>query len=220
MLSREMEIKMKYLSYPKTGKINQTLCKRALQVLPNLSLLTEIKKLEELEVVSLEEIKEFAKKFYAKYFDIHDIDFITMSIVQEHDKDFRTAKSELEAYKLYFSLMKKTSPFEIPIILEDRDSMQGRLEKPLMIIPGSENFPNRKIPIGNIVLGNQLRETSYTTYVHEIAHSQQESLLGYAEEYINKEVISIFLEKIAALELDPTGKVLRHQERVRFAYSN
>ena len=34
----------------------------------------------------------------------------------------------------------------------------------------------------------------------------------------NKEVISLFIEKLVALELDPTGELLRLSERNRFRY--
>ena len=77
---------------------------------------------------------------------------------------------------------------------------------------------NRIIPFSRILLGNDLTKLSVSTYIHELGHTLQESIPGYADSFLNKEVISIFLEKLSALELDPTGRLLEASERMRFSH--
>lgn len=112
------------------------------------------------------------------------------------------------------------SPFDIPIILDDGHSMNGETLKMLILIPKGfvPNDIGIMLPFSHIKLGNQLTKLSSSTYIHEIAHTQQESNSGYAESYLNKEVISVFLEKLSALESDPSGKLLCISEKTRFMY--
>lgn len=94
--------------------------------------------------------------------------------------------------------------------------MVAEIIKPLLICPQELESDNRKVYFSHINLGKQLTELSAGTLVHEIAHSQQEQNIGYAEDCLNKEIISIFLEKVVALEMDPTGELLRISELTRF----
>lgn len=93
--------------------------------------------------------------------------------------------------------------------------MSGRIFQPLAMIEGFENDPSRKIYFSGIELGDQLNLLSASTLVHEMAHIQQQSNIGYAADYNYKEMISIFLEKVSALEADPTGELLKISERCR-----
>ena len=67
----------------------------------------------------------------------------------------------------------------------------------------------------HIEIGKQLNSLSVGTLVHEVAHAEQEQNIGYAEDYLNREIISIFLEKVNALEMDTTGNLLKLSERTR-----
>lgn len=171
-----------------------------------------------LSSVALDEVKRDAVAFYEKYFSLHEVQHITLDEFDVFKKNI--SKDTLEAYRTYYNLLRNASVFDIPVKLVDGHSMIGQLKKSLIILP-REFVPEDvgiMVPISHIELGKDLDKLSSCTYVHEIAHTQQESHPGYAESYLNSEVISIFLEKLSALEKDPTGQLLLVSERKRFMY--
>jgi hypothetical protein len=96
--------------------------------------------------------------------------------------------------------------------------MIGEIQKPLIVVLDKDYYNLVEIPFARIVLGNKLTKLSAATHAREVAHSHTEGIKGYAEHYLNKEVISLFIEKLAALEVDPTGEILRLSERNRFKF--
>ena len=215
----QFETKMDYLGYDKkVGKIN---VRKGYEPLIRLLGQLNSNQVMALAPVSLEEAKKEAVAFYSKYFSVHDIKKVLMEDLRGIQKKVQLGDiTGIEAYKQYFQLLKEVSPFDLPVKLVEGHSMIGEIKKALMIIP-KEFIPENTgvmIPFVNIELGKELDELSSSTYVHEIAHTQQESHPGYAKSYLNKEVISIFLEKLSALEKDPTGKLLLMSERKRFLY--
>jgi hypothetical protein len=213
----ELERKIKYLGYKK-GQEQVKIDKQLSMIEQNLRQIKDTN-FSSLQTMSLEEIKKEAVRFYQKYFDVHDI--ITSSRDDLNSIGYKISKKEidaLEAYKAFYEMQKEISPFELPIKLVDGHSMIGEVKKPLMIIP-DEAIPKeigKFIPFEEIELGSELTPISAATLIHEISHTQQESQPGYAESILNKEVISIFLEKLSALELDPSGKLLKASEQCRF----
>ena len=57
---------------------------------------------------------------------------------------------------------------------------------------------------------------STATKIHEITHTQLERIKQTTKHYHNKEVLPIFLEKVAALELDNSLELLTVCETMRF----
>ena len=152
-----------------------------------------------MEPLSLDEIKNDAIKFYEKYFDVHDIYYINEQLLNENRFNPNNCFKLEDAIKLskdYYSLAKSISPFSLPIELVDGDAMTGEIRKPLIVISNEDYVNNtlssekRIIPFFKVLMGRDLTNS-----------------------ILNKEVISIFLEKIAALELDPTGELLKISER-------
>lgn len=172
------------------------------------------------EVISFEEMKSKTVEFYNKYFDLHDISYISFDCAQSAGEQLRQEKDELEAYSKYFSLLKEVNPFSLTVELSPKyeHPMEGTLMKPIVIIGDYKKISeqDRKVAMSKIIMACNSTILSSATYAHEIAHTQQESHVGYCSNYLNKEVISIFIEKLAALELDPTGSLLKKQERARF----
>lgn len=188
----------------------------SIQTLLNSISMPDMKKLS---TIPLYEVKLMAIAFFEKYFDIHDVKFSNISVAQSiYDKASKKQISELQAYREYFSLLEEVNPFDLPIELVEGHSMVGNVKKPLFTIP-KKYVPSDigiMVPFSHIELGKQLTILSPSTYIHEIAHTQQESHPGYAESFLHKEVISIFLEKVSALENDKTGDALKCSERMRF----
>lgn len=216
---KELDMKLEYLGYKNGIKI-PNLGKNYIQLLQLICNLT-LDDLEPLEPITLEKVVNDTMLFYKKYFNLHDVKFITEESIQNINSDISKQKIEvLQAYRVYYEMMKKISPFEIPLKLVDGHSMIGETKKPLMIMP-KEYIPSDLeivVPFSCIELGNELTVLSSSTYAHEIAHTQLESNPGYTKNYLNKELISIFIEKVSAFESDQTGKVLLLSERRRFMY--
>ena len=172
--------------------------------------------LKNLPNYSIDEIRELTKIFCSKYFSLNDISIIGEKELSDNSKYISLSSSPTEVYEKVNSLLTTISPTDIKIDLISGHAMIGNIKKPILIVPEYIDAPNRKLYFSSIELGNELNGLSVGTMVHEIAHSQQEQNLGYAKDYLNKEIISIFLEKVATLETDPTGNLLKLSERVRF----
>ena len=216
--------KLQFLGY-KNGLEKVSLNKSYDPVIKELQKVSNYK-MPKLEPLSLDEIKNDAIKFYEKYFDVHDIYYINEQLLNENRFNPNNCFKLEDAIKLskdYYSLAKSISPFSLPIELVDGDAMTGEIRKPLIVISNEDYVNNtlssekRIIPFSKVLMGRDLTKLSSATYIHELAHAEQESVPGYTDSILNKEVISIFLEKIAALELDPTGELLKISERRRFA---
>ncbi len=186
------------------------------------SLINDLKLPEKFDLppISLEEVKTGAKAFYDKYFTIHGISSLPIKTLQENYSRITSLPDGLAVAESYNSLTTTISPFDLPIEFTQGQSMLGNVKKALIITPAPGFKENINIPFSHIELGNNLTQLSTATYIHEISHTQTESIPGYAESYYNKEVISIFLEKLAALEQDPSGNLLKVSERARFGYCN
>lgn len=169
----------------------------------------------DLESLSLDEIRCLSKAFCEKYFNLHDIYTASLDTMKSKSLEFQNSNSYEEAKGKVESELTLINPFDLKTVLVEGNAMCGEIFKPLVLLDGYENDPSRKIYFSEICLGSQLNRLSASTLVHEIAHSQQERNIGYAEDYNNKEIISIFLEKVSALESDPTGELLKISERCR-----
>lgn len=165
--------------------------------------------------LSLEEIKNKTKEFCLKYFNLHDINFTTMDSIRKIVNQIPiTAKPE-EAYRIINSVMEKKSPLDLEVRLTNGHAMSGKIVKPIPLIENMINDDNREMCFSHIEIGAQLNPLSVGTLVHEVTHAEQEQNIGYAEDYLNKEIISIFLEKVNAMEMDPSGNLLKLSERAR-----
>lgn len=173
-----------------------------------------------LPTITLEEVQTGAKAFYDKYFTLHNVPFLSVDKLSKNQENIMYSQTGAISAQKYTSLMEMVDPFTLPITLVKGNSMVGEIQKPLILCPAPDFKENIQIPFSNIELGDNLTALSTATYIHEISHSQTESNPGYAESYHLKEVISIFLEKLAILEQDPTGNLLRISEQARFAYCN
>lgn len=212
-----LDYKLAYLGYKK-GKESYKLTKDY-ELIFNLLSKISTNDLKKMESISLDEIKKEAVEFYSKYFNLHDVRNMLFSDVESvMQKIARGELDGLKAYREYFNLTKEVNPFDIPIELTEGHSMVGEVRKDIMVIP-VEYVPEDTgifIPFTKIKLGNELDKLSPATYIHEIAHTQTESHPGYTESFLNREVISIFLEKLSAMELDHSLELLKRSERKRF----
>lgn len=175
------------------------------------------KRLEGLDKLTIDEIKLLAKDICAKYLRIHDIKTTTIDELQSHMPEISRSSTAYELYEKVNGILVPKSPFDLDIELVDSHAMFGLVEKPLIITPAGLEEVNRQMYFSKVQLSNSTNLISVGTYIHEIAHLEQESNIGYTDDYLNREIISIFLEKVVAQELDSTGELLRLCEQIRFA---
>lgn len=116
-----------------------------------------------------------SKSFFSDFFNLHDV--LVATPVCDGSSVLRVIAN---------------SPFSIPIVEEHTKSIFG----------GSviEFFPDdlNKTLFKGIVLGIPYTEQTSVSYVHEITHTELDSLPGIVSDYYNSEVLSIFLELLYA----------------------
>lgn len=213
----QFNLKLNYLGYKgiNIDRVSLNSFSNFIKIMPTIDK-TALISLTNLPDLSLDEVRELTKVFCEKYFSLHDISYVGIDKLQKNMGFIGASNNSREIYDRVNSTLTMINPLDIDIKLIDGHSMVGQTIKPIIIVPSSTNDENRKVYFSNIELGKQLTKLSVGTMVHEIAHLEQEQHIGYAEDFLNKEIISIFLEKVVALEMDPTGELLKISEKMRF----
>ena len=98
-------------------------------------------------------------------------------------------------------------PYQLPIE-HDKDVYNGYLNE---VIPPERDC----VLFKSLVLTDSPSELLSSTYVHEITHSQLNSIRGSYKNYFNQEILSIFLELIHAKDVSSYENILRIQESNR-----
>lgn len=176
-----------------------------------------LKSMNALDKVTMSKVKKSAKTFCKNHFDLHHVLTTDTKTIKDNYPEISKCSSSKEMYDTVNSLLKEVDPFDLPVKVLDKHSMFSVTRKPILRINGHLDDDNRKMYFEEINIGKMLNMLSAGVLVHEIAHVEQESNLGYAEDYLNKEFISFFLEKVAIKELDQTGDLLRLAEMVRYS---
>lgn len=121
------------------------------------------------------------------------------------DFDNKDIKTYGELYERIIDATKFSSAYNIPIKYRDVDDyMYGSLFWRLYSL-NNEDFLSIMNPIFNSVeLSIYKTKLSYLAYIHELVHSQVDSVKYNIENYYNSEIASIFFERVAALQYDST----------------
>ncbi len=168
-----------------------------------------------LDNMSLDEIRSLTKKFCRDYLSIRDVYYLNHEEAKKQFDYISDSNTGEEFYGKINALLKPMSPFDLDIHLVDSILLVGKVHKPLIISPEALDTDIRKIYYEYIELGRNLNLLSVPTYAHEIVHMEVDQNIGGVEDLLNREVLSIFLEKVAALNVDSSGKVLKLSERIR-----
>lgn len=222
----KLKLLLKFYGY-ETGDevlfINSDLMRlaKSLSVLPNCDIVNGFK-------IDKEQTDFLIKKFFQGKLRLHDIMHID-------EKDY------FGVYKVFYEkfanngnillkndfdwfideISKKTkiiSPYDLPVKSIRGHSMIGNISKPLLEISDFSLLEKQEILFSSINLGDNYTLLSVCTIIHEIIHIQLESVKGSVKNYLNREVLSIFFEKIAALEFDESKKLLKLSESMRYNY--
>ena len=142
------------------------------------------------------------------YLSFNDIDVI-MKYVNDISSIFSQQSIEEET--------EMVAPFDLPLRLGNYDSVfNGSLSIEIMGIPHTDFLRDLFIAFPEIFIDSTIGDLSPLVYAHELTHTQIESTKNACHDYQNCELISIFNEKLFALELDPTGTLLKEIEKRRF----
>lgn len=146
-----------------------------------------------------------SRVFLKEKFVIHKIPYADdlMLKMKLHGK---VVRQESDLLKYYNKVGINIDPFELPIRYVDEPSCYGNVSLLTNLSDDEEFLKNMKIFFKRIDLGKKTSDMSGVCYVHEIVHTQLESLKGIVKDYYNSEVLSIFLELVYASRSDELFK--------------
>ena len=171
---------------------------------------------------------EIGKKFMDGYFDLHAVQEINEKDLHNLAKEFndRIKDKKIDDITKYRYLVnevkkltKEVNPFDLKIdFINSSSEGFSSFLKEIYLYLGNEkllSYDDTGFIFLKILfnLDNIEYDKLFPSYTHELAHTQLESIKGSYECYYNREVISIFLELVSALETDPKGNILRWVER-------
>lgn len=162
---------------------------------------------------NLFDVVEIGKSILEKQYQIHDIDYCPADRVHEIEyramaisSSARRGETFDDFYKFVEDNVFRISPFELPVLLYDVESI-AKIEACALGIPTKEEISKTKKYYIDILLGGLVTDLSASIYAHEITHSQIP--IGGCLNYQNREVLSIFNEYLVAHEIDPSGDLLQ-----------
>ena len=112
----------------------------------------------------------------------------------------RLVRSENDLIKLYNGVGRLVDPFELPVRFVNEPYYYGNVSLCTNISDNPEFLKHMKIFFKSIELGHKTNDMTGVCYVHEIVHTQLESIKGIVNDYYNSELLSIFMELVYAYE--------------------
>ena len=170
----------------------------------------------ELPYQSNEEIQENANKVFLQ--QIGDIDQQVLYLENYKPKDlhYNNPAEMLEYFNYLMQDVKKINVTDLPVVWK-KDGQMGGGARSLLI--GDVNHLNilniSPILSLGIILQNTNDAFGSTVLVHEMTHALVNRNKGIIKNYYNREVLSIYMELVTALELDQTGELLNHELLLR-----
>ena len=170
----------------------------------------------------IEDVKASTKKALDKHYTLHKIPYISSTRVLEltEEAEELLESTDIEEKFAYLDRIeaeqKMISPYDLPLRLGHYDSVfNGSLSIEVMGIPHTDFISELFITFPEIFIDSTIGDLSPLVYAHELTHTQIESVKKACQNYQNCELISIFNEKLCALELDSTGTLLKEIEKRR-----
>ena len=145
--------------------------------------------------MKIDDILKDGRAFLDRFFKIHKVPYIkfyTMPIT-----------------KTQYYTIKNIHPYKLPLTYVKEDTSNGEVNE---FIPPERD----RILFRTVGISDNLCELSSSSYVHEIVHTQLDSIKGSYKNFYNNEVFSIFLELIHAQMISTDENVLRVEEINRF----
>lgn len=170
-----------------------------------------------LDYVRLDEAKELAKAFYDKHFKVYPVNFVDEKYLRSQEPYLKTLDEDA-MYDYVNSLLNEINPFDLELVPTGKSSFSGTTRGSTVVDTKTNNYtnPKRKHIFHKIFVGGPYNKMTSSTLVHEVTHMEQLNKHGSTRDFLNYEMLPIFLEKVAAYELDPSGETLRLLESLRF----
>ena len=143
-----------------------------------------------------------SKVFLRERFVLHKVPYADEAMLKLRLHG-RIVREEKDLLRLYNKVGIKVDPFEIPIRYVKEPYYYGNVSLLTNLSDDEEFLKNMKLFFKSIDLGHRTNEMTGVCYVHEIVHTQVESLKGIVREYYNSEVLSIFMELLYANSRSP-----------------
>ena len=142
-----------------------------------------------------------SKVFLRNKFILHRIPYADETIVKLklHGRLVRSSKDLIH---LYNGVGRLIDPFELPVKFVNEPYYYGNVSLCTNISDDYEFLKHMKLFFKGIELGNKTNDMTGVCYVHEIMHTQLESVKGIVNDYYNSELLSIFMELVYAYEKD------------------
>lgn len=164
-------------------------------------------------------IKENTAEFFEKNFKLHDVLYADKDDIINIYKNGVYTEEELT--KKIHDVSNLVSPFSIPIVTTNDKVVTGEVVK-IKILVSEELARKMENVFNKIHLGIEdtkaLTKISACIYAHELTHVLLESKKGSVKKAENNEMLSIFMEKLAALEMDESLELLRSMECIRLKF--
>jgi hypothetical protein len=112
----------------------------------------------------------------------------------------KLVRSDKELIKLYNGVGRLVDPFELPVRFVAEPYYYGNVSLCTNLSDDPEFLKHMKLFFKSIELGNKPNDMTGVCYVHEIIHTQLESVKGIVKDYYNSELLSIFMELVYAYE--------------------
>lgn len=166
------------------------------------------------------QINSLVSEFFKDKIKLHDIPYIHegkfKSVVSNYLKDGITVEELTGVLDDLDNITEYIHPLELETRYSDGHSMVGEITKHSLLVQNVDFLKKFKVYFSHIMLGRNISKLSACTKVHEIAHSQLEMNKGSVRNYLNKEVLTIFFEKLSALELHEDKSMLIKSEIMRY----
>ena len=148
-----------------------------------------------------------------------DINIISMNEYFQIGLKLQAGKISMEEY--LFELQKRSfkgDAVNVPITFFDKYHCTiGETVKPLVLIDNDTYLERLPIYVSGYNLGSmKISRLSVVTHLHEVTHALLERNKGTVTDYYKSEMLSILMEKIAALEIDQTSVLLSKQNIFRY----
>lgn len=140
-----------------------------------------------------------SKVFLRNKFILHKVPYADEVIIKLKLHG-RLVRSENELVKLYNGVGRLVDPFELPVRFVNEPYYYGNVSLCTNISDNPEFLKHMKIFFKSIELGHKTNDMTGVCYVHEIVHTQLESIKGIVKDYYNSELLSIFMELVYAYE--------------------
>lgn len=166
-------------------------------------------------------VSKQSKKIITSLFPDLNRDIRIISVNEYFQLAMKLQKGQMSLDEYFNTLQRKSfigDAINVPISFSDKHHCTiGETVKPLALIDNDTYLDNMPIIVSGYNLGGiKLSRLGIVTHLHEVTHALLERNKGSVIDYYKSELLSILMEKIAALEIDQTSVLLSKQNIYRY----